>query len=200
MAAGEAGTGSCLIQGQPKRNTAIGCAESAIGYRLCDTLLVRECDLFDRDREPPDQSCNLVQTFGIVILDGLREPNEAFFIAHRGEVVWDDGRHRSHQIGLDVWHRITSMARIRHGRASRVNASFSGSVRGAQMQPERPARYPIAILRRCEKDDKSLRRRQFASLPDVASELPIWSFARLGGFVIRSPLRTGFAYSSVAQR
>jgi hypothetical protein len=189
-----------LIQGQPKRNTAIGRAESAIGYCLSDTLLAWECDLFDRDREPSDQPCNLVQTFGIVILDSLCEPNEAFLIAHRGDVVWDDGRHRSHQIGLDVWHRITSMARIRHWRASWVNASFSGSVRGAQMQQDRPVRRPIAILQRCERDDKSLRRRQFTSLPDVAPERPIWSFARLGGFVIRSPLRTGFAYSSVAQR
>jgi hypothetical protein len=67
--------------------------------------LVRESDLFDRNREPPDQPCNLVQTLGIVILDGLCEPNEAFLIAHRGDVVWDDGRHRSHQIGLGVWHR-----------------------------------------------------------------------------------------------
>jgi hypothetical protein len=82
-----------LIQGQPKRNTAIGRAESAIGYCLSDTLLVWECDLFDRDREPSDQPCNLVQTFGIVILDSLCEPNEAFLIAHRGDVVWDDGRH-----------------------------------------------------------------------------------------------------------
>jgi hypothetical protein len=42
-----------------------------------------------------------------MVPDGLRKPNEAFFIAHRGDVVGDDRGHLSHQVGLDLWHRIT---------------------------------------------------------------------------------------------
>jgi hypothetical protein len=68
-----------------------------------------ECDLLDRNREPPDQPRKLVQMLGIVIPDGLREPNEAFVIAHRGYVARNERRHRFPQIGQDTWHRITSM-------------------------------------------------------------------------------------------
>ena len=49
-----------------------------------------ESDLLDRNREPPDQPRNLVQMLGIVIPDGLREPNEAFVIAQRGYVARND--------------------------------------------------------------------------------------------------------------
>jgi hypothetical protein len=60
-----------------------------------------ECDLFDRNSEPPDQPRNLVQMAGIGILDRSREPSEAFIVAHRGNVA---GNNRWHcfQIGLDV--------------------------------------------------------------------------------------------------
>jgi hypothetical protein len=68
-----------------------------------------ECDLLDRNREPPDQPRNLVQMLGIVIPDGLCEPNEAFVIAHRGYVVRNHRWHRFPQIGQDISHRITSM-------------------------------------------------------------------------------------------
>jgi len=43
-----------------------------------------EWDLFDRNREPPDQPGNLVQLLGILFLKGLRKPDQAFVIAHRG--------------------------------------------------------------------------------------------------------------------
>jgi hypothetical protein len=51
-----------------------------------------------------------------------------------------------------------------------------------------------------EKGNKSLAQGDFLPGAGAPSRRPIWSFARLGGFVIRCPLRTGFAYSSVAQR
>ncbi len=83
-------------------------AEADAGDPLSVATPYRFCDLFDRNREPPDQHSNLVQTLEIVVPNGLRKPNEAFLIAHRGNVAWNERRHRSHQIGLDVWHRITS--------------------------------------------------------------------------------------------
>src|SRR2546421_3183163 len=77
-------------------------------------------DLFDRNREPPDQPCNFVKLLGIVALDGLRQPNETFVVAHRGYVGWNDRGHRPHEIDQDIYHRITStlesgMAECRRG-------------------------------------------------------------------------------------
>jgi hypothetical protein len=96
-----------LVQGQPKRNTAIAQGKPAI-RRPPRAASGSRYDLFDRNREPPDQPRNLVQMLGILIPDGLREPNDAFVIAHRGYVVWDHRRHRPYASGQDVWHRITS--------------------------------------------------------------------------------------------
>ena len=55
------------------------CARPAVAR---DSLAM-ECDLFDGNSEPTDQPRDLVQIFGIVILDRLRQPNEAFVVAHR---------------------------------------------------------------------------------------------------------------------
>jgi hypothetical protein len=88
-------------------------------------------DLFDCHREPADQPCDFVQLLLIANLDGSRKPNEAFVIAHRGYVAWNDRRHRPDAIGLDIWHRITSGG-IRLQQALPRNKSFSGSVRGAE--------------------------------------------------------------------
>jgi hypothetical protein len=80
-------------------------------------------DLFDRNRKPPDQPCNLVQPIGIVIFNGLRKPKQAFVVAHRGYVARNDRRYLPDKIGLAVWHRITSGG-IRRYRASSGNAPF----------------------------------------------------------------------------
>jgi hypothetical protein len=90
-----------------------------------------EYDLFDCDREPADQPRHLVQLLGIPVLNGAGKPNKAFVIAHRGYVAGNDRRHRPYEIGLDVWHRITSGG-IRLQQTSLRNKSFSGSVRGAE--------------------------------------------------------------------
>src|ERR1700694_159304 len=109
------------------------------------TLLVWKWDLLDRNREPPDQPRNLVQLLGILVLKGLRKPDEAFVIAHRGHVARHDRRHRPQESGQEIWHRITSTARIWRGGASSGNTSFWRSVHGAQGSPDRPARCQIAI-------------------------------------------------------
>jgi hypothetical protein len=70
-------------------------------------LLVRESDLFDRDGEPRDQPCDLVQMIRIVRFDRPGKANEALVVTQRREVAWHDGRHRFHQNG-QVWHGITS--------------------------------------------------------------------------------------------
>jgi hypothetical protein len=99
-----------LEQGSPKRNTPLArikAGDAPVPRRFCGL----GCDLFDRNREPSDQPRNLVQPLGILRLNGSRKPIEAFVIAHRGYVVWYDRRHRPHQNGQEIWHRITSMAR-----------------------------------------------------------------------------------------
>ena len=68
------------------------------------TLLVWKWDLLDRNREPPDQPRNLVQLVGILILNGLRKPNKAFVIAHRGSVARNDRRHRPYESDQDISH------------------------------------------------------------------------------------------------
>src|SRR6202040_4260788 len=60
-------------------------------------------DLFDDNRKPSDQPCDLVQLLGILRLNGLRKPSEALVIAHRGHVAWNDRRHRPYQRGQQVW-------------------------------------------------------------------------------------------------
>src|SRR6185312_7212805 len=41
-------------------------------------------------------------------LNGLREPKQAFVVAHGGNVAWDDRRYRAYQVGRIGWHRISS--------------------------------------------------------------------------------------------
>src|SRR5258708_37875762 len=40
--------------------------------------------------------------------NGLREPKQAFVVAHGGNVAWDDRRYRAYQVGRNGWHRISS--------------------------------------------------------------------------------------------
>ena len=180
-------TASSLEQGQPKRNTPIAQGKAAIRYPP-RAASGSQYDLFDRNREPPDQPRNLVQMLGILIPDGLREPNDAFVIAHRGYVVWHHRRHRPYASGLDVWHRITSSkpGTIKgRRRMSRFSGNWwRGSAAGLRVWP---ARSQFSDRR---KGSKSLRRRQFRSAIDAASARAISSFASLGGFVICCRLRT----------
>jgi hypothetical protein len=73
-----------LVQGLSKRNT-LGTPNPAVRHPLPqhDWLW----NLFDRDRKPADQPRNLVQILGIVMLKGLRQPGQAFVIAHGGGVA-----------------------------------------------------------------------------------------------------------------
>jgi hypothetical protein len=96
---------SSLVQGSPKRNIAARRQRFATPPRRIGF----ECDLFDGDGQPPDQPRHLVQPAGIVILDRLRQPNETFVIAQRGNFAGNDRRRRFQEIGLDSWHRFTSM-------------------------------------------------------------------------------------------
>jgi hypothetical protein len=63
-----------------------------------------ECDLFDGDREPPDQPRYLVQLNGIVVLDRQRQTGETLIIAHDGHFARDDRRNPSQEISLGIWH------------------------------------------------------------------------------------------------
>jgi hypothetical protein len=69
-------------------------------------------DLFDRHDEPPDQPRDFVQTVAVVIPHGLRQAKEALIVAHYRYfgryLVRNDRRSRPKNIGLGVWHRITS--------------------------------------------------------------------------------------------
>jgi hypothetical protein len=68
--------------------------------------------LFDRDHQPTDQSRHFLQGGGIVPLDDLREPNQAFLIVHGGYFGRRDGKYRPQEIILDVRHRNTSIASL----------------------------------------------------------------------------------------
>jgi hypothetical protein len=102
-------------------------------------LLGVECALFDGDGEPSDQPRHLVQLVGVMLLDGLRKPDEAFVVAHRRDVAGNDRGGVFDEIGLDVWHRITSAksgtAEVR-GRISHFSDQFRAQLREA----DRPAR------------------------------------------------------------
>jgi hypothetical protein len=64
-------TASSLVQASPKRNTPVATA-SPVGAIASQYFRGLESDLFDRHREPADQSCDLVQLLLIANLDGSR--------------------------------------------------------------------------------------------------------------------------------
>jgi hypothetical protein len=68
-----------LEQGSPKRNTPMARVRASDARSFGRWWL--ECDLFDRNGEPSDQFRNFVQLLGILRLNRLREPDEAFVIA-----------------------------------------------------------------------------------------------------------------------
>jgi len=136
---GESWDRSSLVQGSPKRNTPMARVtrgDALVPGRLCGS----ESDLFDGNRKPSDQPCDLVQLLGILRLNGLRKPDEALVIAHRGYVAWNDRRHRPYQAGQQVWHRITSNGSNRCCGTWSGIKSFWRSVRGAGKPVTRPAK------------------------------------------------------------
>jgi hypothetical protein len=60
-------------------------------------------------------------------LDRLREPDQAFVVAHRGYVAWDDRGYRPYEIDLDVGHRITS-GESRHHKADQRMSLFRAAL------------------------------------------------------------------------
>jgi hypothetical protein len=86
------------MQAMPKRNIAGARPESGR-----QSARVR---LLDRDRQASDQPRHFLESFGIMILDRPRKAGEAFVVAHRWHVTWDDRRYRT--VGLNDRHRITS--------------------------------------------------------------------------------------------
>ena len=64
----------------------------------------RESRLLDRHGEPRDQPRDLIQMFGIVLLNGLRKPKQAFVVTHGGNVAWNNRRYRADQIRCSGWH------------------------------------------------------------------------------------------------
>jgi hypothetical protein len=106
VAAEEQNSASSLVQASPKRNTprnaaGLGVSQSRLSA-TCPQYFGLESDLFDRNREAPDQPCDFVQLLRIMNLDGSREPNEAFVVAHRGYVVRNDRWHRPDMVGMDI--------------------------------------------------------------------------------------------------
>src|SRR5712691_491410 len=124
---------------------------------------------------------------GIVLRDGSREPSEALVIAHLGD-AWEGRRRWSHREGPDVWHRITSW-RVPEPPHVRCKCVFLGLVSRCRRGAGSPGSAPDRIFRVVKNGNKSLPRGQFASAIEVACERPISRFARLWGFVIRSPSR-----------
>ena len=190
------------MQGQPKRNTLIVQAEAQHRpqdkpkerLRRSRTPAIRarprlagNAGLFDRHGEPPDQPRDFVQMVGIVLRDGLCKPNEALVITHLGG-VWNGRRSWPYREGPDVWHRITSW-RIPAPSSVRCEYVFLGLGPQRSRGAGSPGSAPDRIFRVVKNGNKSLPRRQFASAIEVACERPISRFARLWGFVIRSPSR-----------
>ncbi|HEY2894375.1 MAG TPA: hypothetical protein VGJ16_09195, partial [Pirellulales bacterium] len=68
-------------------------------------------DLFDGHREPSDQLREFIEMLGIVVLDGLREPEQAFVVAQQRHIAWHDrgrGLHRiAHGHQIDLGHLVT---------------------------------------------------------------------------------------------
>ena len=73
-----------------------------------------------------------------MLLDGLRKPNETFVIAHRRDVAGNDRGRVFHEIGLDVWHRITS-AESGTVKDRQGISHFSDQFRAQVREPDRPA-------------------------------------------------------------
>jgi hypothetical protein len=77
--------------------------------------------LLDRDHQASNQSRHFVESFVIMILDRPRKAGEAFVVAHRRHIAWDDRRYRT--LGLNDRHNITS--RIEPAKqASCLNKTF----------------------------------------------------------------------------
>jgi hypothetical protein len=86
-----------LMQALPKRNTRPPPPAFA------------ERPLFDRDCQSPDQPRDFVQLSGVMVLNRPDEPGQAFIVAHRRLIVWDDRQDRTiGAIGMKNWHQIIS--------------------------------------------------------------------------------------------
>jgi hypothetical protein len=90
--------------GKPCRNAT----SQARGRRARNSVQTIGCArrLLDRDRQPGDQLRHFVESFGIMILDRPCKAGEAFVVAHRWHIAWDDRRYRT--VGLNDRHDITS--------------------------------------------------------------------------------------------
>jgi hypothetical protein len=196
-----------LEQGRSKRNIAldgpIPLGPARAGHWICDILDLNPI-LFDRNGQSPDQPREFVQIVGILLPDRLREPSEALVVAHQGDVTGNDRRRSPHEIGLDVWHLVTSLSESGvskpQGGMSRFSDQFTAwTGRWAALADAEPP-GPFALVPSGNAAN-SLCHRHFP--PDLAAaENPaIWSFATPEGFVIRCRSRTIVSpCSSVAQR
>ena len=193
-------TASSLVQTSPKRNAdCAGEACDPLPSRTASGSQMRVYSIVTASR--PISLATSSRSRGIVLLDGLREPDQAFVVAHRGDVARNDRGHRPCEIGLDVWHRITSVAKPGSIERSSGNTSFWRPAGRRSAAPDAPARRRPADSASAVRGNKSLRRRQFPCPLDAAPERDISSFASRNGFVIRCRVRTRFSpYSSVAQR
>ena len=63
--------------------------------------------LFDDDSEASYQCRNFGQLVGIVIRDGLCEPNDTFGITYGSDVAGNRRWRRPYEIDHDVWQRTT---------------------------------------------------------------------------------------------
>jgi hypothetical protein len=79
--------------------------------------------LLDRDRQPGDQLRHFVESFGVMVLDRPCKAGEAFVVAHRWHIAWDDRGYRT--LGLNDRHNITSRIEIEPAKqGSYLNKTF----------------------------------------------------------------------------
>src|SRR5271169_5386091 len=102
VAAKDDGNSSSLIQGLSKRNTATATLRSAISHSSRP-----EIGSLDGDRKASNQPRNLFQLAGIVMLDDLRQPGQAFVVAHRRHFLRKDRWHKLLKISQDILHYTT---------------------------------------------------------------------------------------------
>jgi hypothetical protein len=197
-----------LVQAPAKRNTPLARANQTRDRPEKPVYSIVR--LFNRDREPADQPCNLVQMLGIMFLDGVREPQQAFVVAQIGNIARHDRRHGSEQVGSQQigsqqvggkgWHRISSRKTLQLQNSSPIESNWRLAPCPRRM-PGLHGRVADYVPHWTGNDGKSLSWRGFPVPSATLPEKDIWSFASPKGFVIRSPLANiCFAYSSVAQR
>jgi hypothetical protein len=153
--------------------------------------------LFDCDGKASDQPGKFIQIDGVLPPDPLRKPDQALIVAHDGDVTGNDRRRCLYEIGLDVWHLVSSLAnpalatRNFLGPSSRFSDQFAAPI-GLEVTFWLPCKPPEGTVHSGalpqKNAGKSLWHNYFRPSIDATENPAIWCFASPGGFVIRSGL------------